>query len=351
VIVDDVESFVRRFVILDDHEALMVTLWVIHTHIFERYPETPYLAITSPEKRCGKTQLMKVLALLSKDAWSAILPSEAVVYRKIDEQQPTLLLDETDSIFKISNGDKYEALRTLLNEGNHAGARVPRCLNGGSTIIEFSTFCPKALAGIGTLPDTVTDRSVPIRLERKAIEQAVERFRVLDVEPEGAAQYKKIVRWVKQAKLDLRPEMPDELNDRAQDICEPLVSIADACGCGDRAREALIALFTSERLDDAETMRITLLRDLKTIFDARSAKKKKPVTHITTHTLLTELCALTESPWLRWYGRQFNERDLAGMLRPFKIKSVDVRVGESVLKGYKRDDLYDVWGRYRDVIA
>ena len=32
---------------------------------------------------------------------------------------------------------------------------------------EFKVFCPKALAGIGKLPDTLEDRSISIELRRK----------------------------------------------------------------------------------------------------------------------------------------------------------------------------------------
>jgi hypothetical protein len=38
----------------------------------------------------------------------------------------------------------------------------------------FSTFCPKAVAGIGCLADTVADRSIPIRLKRKLPSEKVD---------------------------------------------------------------------------------------------------------------------------------------------------------------------------------
>ena len=68
-----------------------------------------------------------------------------------------------------------------------------------------------------------------------------------------------------------QPEMPEALNDRAQDACECLVAIADACAVGEEARAALVTLFRVERQDDMESLRIKLLRDLKVVFGERRA--------------------------------------------------------------------------------
>jgi hypothetical protein len=51
-----------------------------------------------------------------------------------------------------------------------AGAR-------GQQVIDFPTYCAKVIAGIGSLPDTVADRSIPIRLTRRRKDEKVERFR------------------------------------------------------------------------------------------------------------------------------------------------------------------------------
>ena len=81
----------------------------------------------SPEKQCGKTRLLDVLELVVARPWRAIMPSEAVLFRKIDAVTPTLLLDEADAIFDKSNGTT-EPLRALLNAGNRRGTSVPRCV-------------------------------------------------------------------------------------------------------------------------------------------------------------------------------------------------------------------------------
>jgi hypothetical protein len=59
---------------------------------------------------------------------------------------------------------------------------VGRCIGTSSKLAEFRVFCPKVLAGIGTLPDTIADRAVPIRLKRRQRNESVERFKRRKVE-------------------------------------------------------------------------------------------------------------------------------------------------------------------------
>jgi hypothetical protein len=60
----DVRQFIRRFVALDDLQANTVALWAAHTHVANAFSCTPYLSVTSAEKRSGKTRLLEVLELL-----------------------------------------------------------------------------------------------------------------------------------------------------------------------------------------------------------------------------------------------------------------------------------------------
>ena len=48
----------RRYVQLKDHEYVAVSLWVVHTHVYDRFAFTPRLALTSPTSDCGKTTLL-----------------------------------------------------------------------------------------------------------------------------------------------------------------------------------------------------------------------------------------------------------------------------------------------------
>jgi hypothetical protein len=141
--------------------------------------------------------------------------------------------------------------------------------------------------------------------------------------------------------------MPDDLSDRMQEGCEPLVAIADVLGCGEDARAAFVELLTAERLDNVETYRLRLLRDIRDVFGARTR-------NISTEGLIKKLLRADESPWGSYYGRAVEARDLSRLLAPYGIHPTTVRVTvrsterstERVAKGYKRDDFADAWERY-----
>lgn len=139
-ILDSTASFVRRYVVLGASEVAAVSLWVAHTWAFGAAETTPYLAVTSAEKRSGKTRLLDVLEVIARDPWRTITPTEPVVFRKINASTPTLLLDEVDTIF--SRRGEHEGLRALLNAGHRFGSTVPRCVGEGSRlqVVDFKVF-------------------------------------------------------------------------------------------------------------------------------------------------------------------------------------------------------------------
>jgi hypothetical protein len=346
----DLVTFIRRYVVMTDQQLLVVALWVIHTHCVREFEQTPYLSVNSPEKQCGKSRLLEVLELLVNEPWSAIGPSEAVMFRNIHLKMPTLLLDEVDTLFNPKTADRYEGHRAILNAGHRKGSRVPRCVGPSQDIQEFRVFSPKVLAGIGSLPETVADRSIPIRLKRRRPTEAVEKFKRRDAKPEAEKLRDRIIEWVEghvDSLGEVRPEMPDELSDRAQEGCECLISVADTLGIGKDARSALVELLTDERLDDRESMRLRLLKDLKTVFEERDAEKGRRVNGIATADLLNKLRAMDESPWASYYGRELDARDLATLLAHYNVGPTTLRFkGGKSRKGYKRDDLHEVWDRY-----
>ena len=65
-LVAELKAAIRKYVVLTENDALTIALWVLYTYCFDAFPCTPRLAITAPEKRCGKTTLLDVIGLLSR---------------------------------------------------------------------------------------------------------------------------------------------------------------------------------------------------------------------------------------------------------------------------------------------
>jgi hypothetical protein len=330
---------------MPEEERLVVALWIVQAHSCDQFDFSGYLAVNSPEKQCGKTTLLELVELVVPRPFPCVTPSESVLFRLIDDVCPTLLLDEVDAIFSPKTADRYEGLRAVLNAGFKKGMTVPRVnARRGMKIEMFSVYCPKLLAGIGTLPETIADRSFPIRLQKKTRDERIERFRVRDAKVLASPIKAAVAAWAEthgDALAEARPELPDELGDRQQDVCEPLLAIADALGCGVEARAALVSLFTAERADVTESAQVRLLRDIRDIFEQAGNP-----TALFTETLVSCLWITDEGGWDNWYGRPLGSRGIVSLLKPYGIASVAVRDGENVKRGYRFADFADAWDRY-----
>jgi hypothetical protein len=253
---NEIKGHITRYVVFSQPEhADVIALWVMQTWVADLFDFTPYIYLHSPVMRCGKTQVHRVVEPLVKNPLRTCNISESALFREIEDSHPTLLWDEIDSVFSSRKASEAnENKRALLNAGYERGIRAIRMArNGGGFVkISYDPFCPKILAGIGRLPDTIVDRSIPILIHRRLKTQSCQKYRRQDrdlAKPIRDA----LETW--SANTDLRktiqasrPEMPDCLTDRQEDIWEPLLAIADSIG-GDApklAREAARALCSND---------------------------------------------------------------------------------------------------------
>jgi hypothetical protein len=345
----EIETLLQRYVVLRPAQYTAVALWVMHTHAFEAAEVTPYLQVFSPEKGSGKTRLLEVLELLVAKPWRVTTPSEAVIFRMIEETTPTLLLDEYDTIFDGKGGNR-EGLRGILNSGYRLGAKVPRCESKPNSseqkIVNFRVFCPKVLAGLRDLPDTVADRSIPILMRKRGNGEEVERFRFRDAEKETADLLGRLAAWAEVAAPALR-EMAAEpladLSDRLSEAWEPLLSIADHAGGDWPARARLTARTLCGATDQAEDHSIEhqLLADCHRVI-------QRPA--MPTGELLTALQGLPGRPWNswsnHWSGDCIDPISLSRMLRPYGVKPKSIRFGEERSQGYEYGTFLDAFTRY-----
>ena len=180
-------AFVRRYVVLTDEQSLAVVLWVAHVFAFPAASTTLYLHVSSATPRSGKSRLLEVLeALLGESRCILTMNvSPAALYRAIDANPGTaVLVDESDRLLN-GNRERAEELYGLINSGSRRrGGYAVRTVGQGANLSpqRFRTFAPKVIAGLASLPDTVADRSVPIRMRRRLPTEPMQRFREPDAE-------------------------------------------------------------------------------------------------------------------------------------------------------------------------
>jgi Protein of unknown function (DUF3631) len=346
-ILDDVHTFLGRFVIYPSREAHDAhVLWIAHTHVMDAWESTPRIAFLSPEPASGKTRALEVSELLVPNPVEAVNVSPAYLFRKVGSQggPPTILFDEIDTVFG-PKAKENEEIRALLNSGHRRGAVAGRCVMHSKTAKteEISSYSAVALAGLGWLPDTILSRSVVIRMRRRAPDERVTPFRRRVYAKEGNKLRDQLAAWAAGAIKEMteaRPVMPDGVEDRNADVWEALLAIAEAAGehWPKRAHVAAVALVAAAA-DKEPSLGIRLLSDLRDIFDGRD--------QMATAEILTRLHGLPEAPWSDLKGKPLTDRGLAFRLREYGVKSKNLNVGgEHRPKGYTIEDLHHVWKYY-----
>ncbi|MDT0445047.1 DUF3631 domain-containing protein [Streptomyces sp. DSM 41886] len=348
-VLTELRARIKRFVVMPSEEALTaVTLWVAATHLQPAWQHAPRLAVVGPAKRCGKSRLLDVVTETVHAPLITVNASAAAIFRSItDEDPPTFLVDEADTLFGTAKAaERNEDLRGLLNAGHQRNRPTLRVTGPEHTPVAFPTFAMAALAGIGDLPDTIMDRSVVIRMRRRAPGESVAAFRTGRDTPALHALRDRLAAWLRplcaQAE-DMEPDMPVE--DRAADTWEPLVIIADLGG-GEwpaLARTACRAMTAHETGRDADTgLRTRILADIREVF----ATEGDPPA-LRTSRLIDQLNTAPEAPWAEHGPTGITPRRLGLLLEDYGIRPGNHRFpGGTQAKGYARTQFLDAWARY-----
>ncbi len=334
------EQMVKRYLALETDQVVAFILWSLFAHAHDAFEISPILAITSPDKGCGKSTALALLsALVPKPLTSANITPSAV-FRVTDTFRPTLLLDETDTFLGDSEG-----LRGILNSGHmRSQAYVTRVVGDDFRVRTFSTWTPKAVALIGELPPTLADRAITISMRRRASSESIERLqlhRLADMEDLRRMGS----RWAQDHLAPLRladPDIPDGITrDRTRDNWRPLLAIADQAGqeWPRRARESACRL--SAKSAQEISVGITLLEDLRGLFSVSGRTK------LGSDEILHHLHAMDDRLWPDWKCRgPISAPQMAGLLHPFGISPVKWKQGGVTYRGYEKGDFEDAFSRY-----
>ncbi len=338
----DLERFITDFVILPAGTSLPLTVWVVGTYCYETFDAFPYLLVTSPAPRCGKTRLLEVLSLIVSTPQRTANISESALFRVIQKFGPTLLMDEMENL--RGRGERSEYLRGLINAGNRRDATVTRCVGKDFDPQQFSVYSPKVISGIGSFPHTIRDRSIILSMQRRKTNEKVSRFIFREARPVG-----EMLRQRAEAFIDRQREQIERaylkldlqfLEDRDCEAWEPLfavMSVADPSRLPE-LRDCAEQLSKSKASADAdENLAVKLLSDLRDVWP-----ENRP--HVWTRDLLGLLRSLEESPWSTEID--LNPRKMARLLRGFDIRTRKVRVGDSTGKGYLLGELEAAFRRY-----
>jgi len=347
VLLDELKSWLVLFVILPKWAAEILALWILHTFAFLLRDTSTYIGLESPIRRCGKTTLMSVLFDLVNRPLASSNVSSSSLFHAIDELRPTFFIDEGDMLLPgktevrgiLNAGYKNKmsyVLRVVSQESEGRGKTA-----GGkrSRLVSYSCFCPKIMAQIGRLPDTLADRCIILRMQRKTPDDKCERLKKID----GTRLKRQCARFVQDHAAEIAsasPEIPACLNDRMADICEPLLVLADLAGgrWPELARQAMAGLSESAQANDPIE---TLLLDIQLVFTNMGVERAF------SRNIVTALNRLTGRPWSEIRkGKPINDQWLGRQLQPYDIASKTMRIGKELAKGYLAADFREALQRY-----
>jgi Protein of unknown function (DUF3631) len=336
-LLDECEAYVRRFVVFPrDCYYKTVVLWAAGTHAHEQFGTFPRLAFLSPQPASGKTRALEITLQLCNRPRMELDPTGPVLAKMIAQDHPTIGIDETDTIFgKSGSSSAKQQLRSILNSGYKAGATMTR-LKGGETI-SSPVFGPVVFAGLGNLPETLMTRSVVARCAKRRPEQPIEPYFSRTHAPIGAMLGDSLHEWMTTVTADLAgawPELPDGIQDRAAECCEPLCAVADSAGghwpATGRAALREIFMDVSEHAGPSPAQRV--LTDLLAVWPEGSV-------NASSRDLSDRLRALHTAPWHSLWPPESGPRELAALLGSHGLAPVKVKVAGVALQGYRLADI------------
>jgi hypothetical protein len=352
MLVRDVGAFYSRFLVLPQSTALPLAVWTIGTYCFDIFDAFPYVTLTSPSPRCGKTRVLEVAELVVQAPLRATNTSEAALFRAIDKFKPTptLLLDEAETL--RSKGERADYLLQVINAGNRRNAHVLRCDGKPPRVEKFQVYCPKVIAQIGTPPTTILDRSIVIAMQRRKPDEQVGRFLLRSAGPEGRDLGAKAAAWTNAHHPEIERAYQEEplefLSDRDAECWQPLFSVlavADAVRLPElqTCAEALTGSKTATAEDDS--LPLKLLVDIKMVFELGSTDRLSSID------LCERLRQDETAPWIEFdHGKPLTQRGLARMVGRFGVAPRVIRLADgSTPRGYLKSSFSDAWERYLPV--
>lgn len=338
--------FVRYLAFPSPDYPFVAALYCAATYMFQQFDAFGYLVITADTKRAGKSRLMELIGFVAANTRQIAGMTVATLFHIVKEEQPTLLMDEAESI----SGEMAGTMRSFLNVGYRQGATIPRMGKGG--VEHFPAYCPKVFVLIGDMFDTLRDRSIMIRMRRA---DAPERFVRAIGEGDGnalGADLQDTLKEKRDAVLEAYARLKlDFLNDRDEEIWLPLFAVCTVLA-PDRVEELKriavdmaaektqgIARYTT-KADDEEAAQANEYAE-RALADLHSIMNRG---NIYTEEAVTAMKNITTGPWRKYKGDEgLNSMHLANLLAQFKVTPTLIRSGkkgtktEKVARGYRFD--------------
>lgn len=340
-------AFIRRYVVVSDAQALTLALWAITTFVSEHFSVQPYLEIVATSKRAGKTTVLDVLSLITRNAQQMATIRVLMIARMIGalEGRCTILLDETEILRRPTLGDTRQCLASGYRAGATHGISV------GQKVIKFPVACMKAFAQIGNIQDVLRDRCIEIELTRGVPERVLSEWR--DAAEGEAAELVEELKAFAKNRERWSVHAADWLRGRERELWTPLYSVAMTLALhADTLRAFQAASVDIGLLKTLPAKEYHELQDAIVDADDQDAAERvlsdmlivlrAGETFVPSTEMVNRLRSIEIAPWRGWRGTGLNEMTLAALLSRYGVEPVQKRVQKKpkpATRGYLVADL------------
>jgi hypothetical protein len=208
-----------------------LALWVMLSYAYPAWSAIPYLSVGGP-LGSGKTHLFRVLGRMVFRPLPSANLTAPVLFRTLNEVGGTLLFDEAE---RLRDGSPEAGeLRSILLAGYAQGTparRLEPTSDGKFQTRSFDVYGPKAIAGIGGLPEALASRCIRIMMFRAAPDSPKPRRRI-DDDPDRWARLRDglhalalehALTWLELARRD---DVCPTMAGRDYELWQPLLALA-----------------------------------------------------------------------------------------------------------------------------
>ena len=190
------------------------------------------------------------------------------------------------------------------------------------------------------------DRAIRIELRRKLPDERVERLRARYIDDVCRPLREAAAAWAAQnleALTGAEPALPEELDDRAQDIWEPLLAIADLAGeeWPRLAREAAVEL-SRVREDDELSIGCAAAARLPPRVRRERAGRQAAVEQRDPGARASS----TTRRGATGTASTITAQAISKILKPFGIKTQEIWFNNEKHRGWAKHQFADAWARY-----
>ena len=229
----------QTYLDLPDAAYGLMVAWTVATYFAQIFTAFPFLHFHGP-KESGKSKSLEAMRYTCFNAWKGRDVTAAALGDTVDGQRGTILLDQAE---KLNSDENTHLVGLLADSYKKAGGqrRVVEITKGGRSVLEFSTYGPKAFASKKPLDSDLADRCIRIPMIRT-------RLQLPDLEgwePVWGELRDKLYRFTLAAFKEVQAQYEANHGNgtRIGELWRPMLAVLLALGVEDTEIESIRALF------------------------------------------------------------------------------------------------------------